>query len=42
VVHASDSVENAKAEVLRFFKTDELHQYAKSEYEHVYSEDERS
>jgi nucleoside-diphosphate kinase len=41
VVHASDSVENAKAEVVRFFKADELHEYAKSEYEHVYSEDER-
>ena len=41
VVHASDSVDSAKAEVARFFKMDELHEYAKSEYEHVYSEDER-
>jgi nucleoside-diphosphate kinase len=42
VVHASDSVETAKAEVARFFKPDELHSYKKSEYEHVYSEDERA
>lgn len=41
VVHASDSLENAKKEVKRFFKEDELHGYKKSEYEHVYSEDER-
>ena len=41
VVHASDSVENAKKEVERFFKEEELHNYAKSEYEHVYAEDER-
>lgn len=41
VVHASDTVENAKVEVVRFFKADELHTYNKSEYEHVYSEDER-
>jgi nucleoside-diphosphate kinase len=41
VVHASDSVENAKMEVVRFFKPDELHVYNKSEYEHIYSEDER-
>jgi nucleoside-diphosphate kinase len=40
VVHASDTVENAKAEVARFFKVDELYAYNKSEYEHVYSEDE--
>jgi nucleoside-diphosphate kinase len=42
VVHASDSVETAIKEVPRFFKMDELHDYAKSEFEHVYSEDERS
>jgi nucleoside-diphosphate kinase len=41
VVHASDTVENAKLEVGRFFKVDELYEYAKSEYEHVYAEDER-
>ena len=41
VVHASDSVENAEKEVRRFFKEAELHAYKKSEYEHVYAEDER-
>lgn len=42
VVHASDTVENAKIEVGRFFKPDELYNYRKAEYEHVYAEDERS
>lgn len=42
VVHASDSVETAKAEVPRFFKQDELFSYDKGEYIHVYSEDERA
>lgn len=41
VVHASDTVENAAKEVKRFFKPDELFEYAKTEYEHVYGEDER-
>lgn len=41
VVHASDSVETAMKEVPRFFKPDEIFDYAKSEYEHVYTEDER-
>ena len=40
VVHASDSVENAQAEVKRFFKADEIYDYQKSEYVHVYAEDE--
>jgi nucleoside-diphosphate kinase len=40
VIHASDSVENAKAEVSRFFKVDEIFEYKKSEYEHVYADDE--
>lgn len=42
VVHASDSIENATAEVKRFFKADELFDYAKSEYMHIYAEDERA
>ena len=42
VVHASDSLETAKQEVPRFFKADEIFDYKKSEYEHVYVEDERS
>lgn len=41
VIHASDTVENAEKEVARFFKPDDLHEYFKSEYEHVYGEDER-
>ena len=40
VVHASDSLENAEAEVRRFFKVDEIHDYEKSEYAHVYADDE--
>ncbi|MFH1284229.1 MAG: nucleoside-diphosphate kinase [Candidatus Peregrinibacteria bacterium] len=42
VIHASDSVGNAEAEVKRFFKPDDLHSYDKSEYMHVYAEDERA
>lgn len=42
VVHASDSIETARKEVPRFFKADELFEYTKSEYEHVYTEDERA
>jgi len=41
VIHGSDSVENAKAEVARFFKEEELLEYTKDEFMHVYSEDER-
>lgn len=41
VVHASDSLDTAKKEVPRFFKQDELFDYSKSEYEHVYTDDER-
>lgn len=41
VVHASDSIETAKNEVPRFFKKDELYSYDKTEYMHVYSEDEQ-
>lgn len=40
VIHASDSVETAEVEVKRFFNPDELHDYDKSEYIHVYAEDE--
>ncbi|HCW32491.1 MAG: nucleoside-diphosphate kinase, nucleoside-diphosphate kinase [Candidatus Peregrinibacteria bacterium GW2011_GWF2_39_17] len=42
VIHASDSIENAIQEVKRFFKPDELFDYQKSEFEHVYGEDERT
>ncbi len=42
VVHASDSVENAQAEVKRFFNPDQIFDYNKSEYMNVYVEDERA
>lgn len=41
VIHASDGEEAAQAEVKRFFKADEIHDYSKGEYEHVYNEEER-
>ena len=41
VVHASDAVDNAKKEVARFFSEEDLQDYRKSDYEHVYAEDER-
>jgi nucleoside-diphosphate kinase len=41
VVHASDSVESAKIEVKRFFKEGEIFEYDKTEYMHVYSNDEK-
>lgn len=42
VVHCSDSVENAKDEVKRFFEDKEVFEYDKTEYLHVYMEDERN
>lgn len=42
VIHASDGVEAAEAEVKRFFNADEIFAYDKSEYTHVYGEDERA
>lgn len=41
VIHASDSTEAAQAEVKRFFNTDEIFEYDKGEYIHVYARDER-
>ncbi len=41
VIHTSDTVENASKEVARFFNPDELFEYYKGEYEHVYNEEER-
>ena len=40
LIHASDSAENALAEVERFFNKEELFNYDKSEYLHLYAEDE--
>lgn len=42
VVHASDSVENGQKETARFFGEDELFNYDKSEYLHVYATDEQA
>jgi nucleoside-diphosphate kinase len=41
VVHASEDSAAAKTEVERFFKSNELFEYDKSEYLHVYSDDEK-
>jgi len=41
VVHASDSVETAMKEVPRFFGPDQIFAYSKSEFENVYTQDER-
>lgn len=41
VVHCSDSVESARAEVKRFFEEKEIFEYEKTEYLHVYMADER-
>lgn len=42
VIHASDTVENAADELKRFFAQGEIFDYDKSEYMHVYVEDERA
>lgn len=36
IVHASDSVENGKTEVDRFFNGAELFEYTKTDFEHIY------
>lgn len=38
IVHASDSVENGRVEVGRFFSKDELFTYNKTESKHVYGQ----
>ncbi len=40
LIHASDGIEAAEEEVERFFNADELFDYDKSEYLHVYAPDE--
>lgn len=42
VIHTSDTSENAVKEVARFFKKDDLFEYSKGEYEHVYNDEERA
>ncbi len=41
VVHASDSVENAKEEIARFFKLEEIFDYERVDLNMIYSEEER-
>ena len=41
LIHASDSKESGESEVARFFATDELFDYDKSEYIHIYEDFER-
>ncbi len=41
VVHCSDSVDNGAAEVKRFFEESEIFDYNKTEFLHVYMDDER-
>ncbi len=41
LVHASDSVENAEAEVKRFFKKEELFDWKRTGEEWLYADDER-
>lgn len=42
IVHASDSVENAKAEIARFFRPDEIFDYTPGNVSCLYSTDELS
>jgi len=41
LVHASDSLETAQAEVPRFFKDEELFSYEKQNYDFLYAPDEK-
>jgi nucleoside-diphosphate kinase len=41
LIHASDSRASGETEVTSFFEADELFDYDKSEYIHIYEEDER-
>lgn len=41
IVHASDSLENAKIEINRFFKAEELFDWERLDLEVIYAEDER-
>ncbi|MFH1667707.1 MAG: nucleoside-diphosphate kinase [Candidatus Komeilibacteria bacterium] len=41
IVHASDSVESAEAEIKRFFKEEEIFDYQKDDWQWVYADDEK-
>ena len=40
IIHASDSVENAQIEIKRFFKSEEIFSYKKSNISFIYASDE--
>lgn len=40
IIHGSDSVESAEAEISRFFEEKELFDWHKSDLDHIYAEDE--
>ena len=42
LIHASDSKTSGEAEVASFFNPEELYEYDKSEYSHIYEDSERS
>jgi nucleoside-diphosphate kinase len=42
LIHASDSKQSGEAEIASFFKDDELFDYDKSEYIHIYEDFERA
>lgn len=39
IVHASDSVENGKAEVARFFEEQELFSYKRQDFDYIYADE---
>jgi len=40
IIHTSDSIKTADAELARFFREDEIFDYKQSYLEYIYSEDE--
>ncbi len=42
IIHSSDSLENAEAEIKRFFAADEIFEYKKIDFEVLYGDEERS
>jgi len=41
LVHSSDSLETAEREISRFFKKDELFEYEKDEWKHIYADSDK-
>jgi len=41
IVHASENAEAARAEILRFFNKEEIHDYQKMDFDWIYSRDEK-